>query len=158
MEIIRSVSAAVSKRLKVNIIPIDWLYFLNADFRDTYSFLKEVETWSADDVYSWQFLKLKRIITSAYNGTEAYRELYRSNSIYPSDIGKLADIKNLPKIDKIFVKENFGRLINKSSGRSVVRYTGGSTGTPMKFLLDKQKIFQEKAFFYYFWKLFFSKP
>ena len=94
MEIIRSVSAAVSKRLKVNIIPIDWLYFLNADFRDTYSFLKEVETWSADDVYSWQFLKLKRIITSAYNGTEAYRELYRSNSIYPSDIGKLADIWN----------------------------------------------------------------
>lgn len=152
MEINRTISSVVSKKLKFRIVPTDWLLFLDKDFRKTYFFLKEVESWSVNDVYSWQFQKVKEVILSAYEGTSAYKELYRSQDVHPSDINQFSDLKNIPAIDKIFVKNNYNELVNKAALRSVVRYTGGSTGTPMKFLLDKSKIFQEKAFFYYIWK------
>lgn len=154
MELTKSASRFLSSRLSANLIPTSWLLSLNSTFRKTYNFLMEAESWTESDVLEWQLEKTKSIITDAYKNTIAYKNLYDLHKISPTDINTFKDIKNLPAIDKTFVKKNYNELINRSikKNKSVVRYTGGSTGTPMKFLLDKDKIFAEKAFFYYFWK------
>ncbi|WP_139215164.1 phenylacetate--CoA ligase family protein [Oceanisphaera psychrotolerans] len=83
----------------------------------------------------------------------AYGALYDKNGFNPNELKSFSDVRQLPVIDKPFVKKHYSDLVDVSlADRSVVRYTGGSTGTPMKFLLDKEKIFFEKAFFYYIWK------
>jgi phenylacetate-CoA ligase len=154
MELIKSATRFFSSRLSVNLIPTSWLLNLNPTFRKTYNFLQETESWTESDALEWQLAKSKSIIIDAYTNTAAYKNLYDLHHISPTDISSLKDIKELPTIDKSFVKSNYNELINKSlkNNESVARYTGGSTGTPMKFLLDKEKILMEKAFFYYFWK------
>ncbi len=153
MELIRHLTKEFSKTLSLNIFPTSWLFKLSADFRACHSFLTDVEVWSRSEIEEWQFNKVKEIISGAYQRVPGYKALYDASNINPNDLMRLADLHHLPTIDKTFVKNNYNKLIDATlANRAVVRYTGGSTGTPMKFLLDKEKILFEKAFFYYIWK------
>lgn len=154
MEFAKKIIAYASDRLPISLIPTKHLLFSNKTFRRTYNFLLATESWTDDDVREWQFKKVHSIILEAYRSCPAYRDLYRLSRIDPRDITSPQDLSKIPTIDKLFVKSNYERLINPcvSTRSTVVRHTGGSTGTPMKFLLDREKIFAEKAFFYYSWE------
>ncbi len=154
MEFIKSALNLYSKYIPFQIVPTRPLLFANKHFRDQYYFLKETESWSYNDALTWQISILSELVKSAYTHVPAYKELYTKNGIHHSDITSIQDLKHLPIIDKNFCKQNAEKLINSQvpSHSRVVRNTGGSTGAPMRFLLDKSKIFKEKAFFYYIYE------
>lgn len=153
MEFLKNIVRITSQKLTVHVFPTSWLLWTSSDFRSCYTFLKSTETWSRSDTDQWQFDKIKETILSAFHNVPAYRSLYNDSTVNPHDLSRLSDLSSLPTIDKSFVKKNYDSLKDLSLlSRSVVRYTGGSTGTPMKFLLDKEKIFYEKAFFYHIWQ------
>ncbi|QAS62028.1 hypothetical protein [Clostridium septicum] len=50
--------------------------------------------------------------------------------------------------------DNFDSLVSTEEIDNYVAYTGGSTGKPLKILLDTNSIYKEKAFVYNYWSKF----
>ena len=67
-----------------------------------------------------------------------------------------SDIIKLPIINKSLIQERFNEFINPLlSNKKLITNTGGSTGNPMKFFLEKGKSRpKEKAHFDWFWGLY----
>jgi phenylacetate-CoA ligase len=151
MEFVRSALQLYSRYVPFQLIPTKPLLFANKAFRDQYRFLVETESWTLGDAQSWQLNVVKDLLRSAWEGVPAYKELYSASRIHYTDINSIRDLKQLPLTDKSFHKTHADKLVNSQVSRfaRVARNTGGSTGAPMRFLLDKSKIFKEKAFFYY---------
>lgn len=63
-------------------------------------------------------------------------------------------MKNLPVTDKSFYQKNFDDIFCPSNGRHECRYTGGSTGTPFRYVADKKSISRIRGFNYYLWHKF----
>jgi len=96
----------------------------------------------------YELLKLKETVSYAYENTLYYKELFDGLQVSPYDINDEKDLAKLPTIDKNTVKENYDKLIanNFSSVKSFYVTTGGTSGTPMKFLQSKNIWSKEMAF------------
>ena len=93
-----------------------------------------------------------RTIRSAEK-TPFYKSLYSDYGISFSSIKNIEDLPRLPTIDKISLKENFEQLIVPGQkNNSLYLTTGGSTGTPVGFLLEKGvSRAKETAFLEHIW-------
>lgn len=64
-------------------------------------------------------------------------------------------LKELPITDKELIKNNFEGIFNKSNLFNYENtYTGGSTGSPFNYVIDKKSISYLRAFNYYLWTKF----
>ncbi|MCK4664767.1 MAG: phenylacetate--CoA ligase family protein [Bacteroidales bacterium] len=106
-----------------------------------------MQTWSKEDVFNWQNEKLHDLIHYAYNNTKYYKMIFDENRINPNDIKNIEDLKIIPTLTKKNVIDNYNRLIAKDISQipHIMSSTGGSTGNPMKFLLDKSSWSFSKA-------------
>mgnify|MGYP001172095996 CR=1 FL=1 len=59
-------------------------------------FYNNAQWWSKEMIEEWQLIKLKEIITYAYNNVYGYHQLYKEFGIVPKDIKRL----------KVLVKKN----------------------------------------------------
>ena len=105
-----------------------------------YQLIKKMQTWSNEEISDWQNEKLHDLIHYAYNNTKYYKKIFDENGISPNDIKTKEDLKNVPTLTKQNIIDNYNRLIAKNISqiphhRSA---TGGSTGDPMKYLLDNR--------------------
>ena len=104
-----------------------------------YKEIIKMQNWSANEIEEWRNKKLQELIHYAYNNTKYYKELFDENRISYSDIKTKEDLKNIPTLTKKDVVNNYSKLIAKNNSKipHISSATGGSTGDPMKFLLDK---------------------
>lgn len=100
------------------------------------------------DLEEYKLLKMKETVLYAYENTEYYKKLFNTMQISPFDINDINDFGKLPLIDKNIVKENFEELIvqNYPSNKKYYVTTGGTSGTPMKFLQSNNIWAKELAF------------
>jgi len=100
--------------------------------------LSEMEKLSRDELIFWQSEKLQQIIKHCYNNVPYYRKMMSNLHLLPSDIKTQDDLSKLPFLTKKIIRDNFDKLI--PSNIQKIRYkkhsTGGSTGNPLKYLLD----------------------
>jgi phenylacetate-CoA ligase len=111
----------------------DWLEFLNAS-----------ESWSAEQLRTYQLSEIKRAVRHAYEHTKAYRELYDSAGVGPDSIQTLEDVAKLPIVDKEAIRERLEDFSAHVQNRLYVT-TGGSTGIPFGFYRDKRSFSKELA-------------
>ena len=104
-----------------------------------YHLINKMQAWSKEDILNWQIVKLKELIEHAYNNTEYYKKLFDKHGIKPENITKIEDLKKIPILTKFDIIKNYNELIPKniSTIPHMQSATGGSTGDPMQFLLDK---------------------
>ena len=62
--------------------------------------------------------------------------------------------KELPITDKNFIKNNFNQILCKNPSNFEYSYTGGSTGNPFNYIVDKKSISHSRAFNYILWNKF----
>jgi phenylacetate-CoA ligase len=112
----------------------------------------EREILDPDIIKRNQFLKLKNTLIYAYDHVPYYHELFQKSDFNPYDFSRIEEIKRIPYLTKQDLRENFDKLISTKGVRngSYHATTGGTTGDPLKFLLDYDSIFVENAFIYYF--------
>jgi phenylacetate-CoA ligase len=105
-----------------------------------YKLIKKMQAWSKDEISKWQNVKIQKLIHYAYNNTIYYKNLFDENNINPNNIKTKENLKNIPLLTKQNVIDNYNRLIAKNIHLipHIKSSTGGSTGDPMKFLLDKE--------------------
>src|SRR5699024_2755968 len=62
------------------------------------------ELYSRDEIEKLQFERLRWTLHHAYNNVPAYKELYDSHGVHPSDFKTLNDLELFPTIDKEFLR------------------------------------------------------
>lgn len=109
--------------------------------------LEKSEFYTEEQLTELQNKQLQKVIKHCYKNVAYYRELFKSLNLEPKDIQTKEDLKKLPYLDKYKVRENYDKLIAKNTIRTLcyIGTTGGTTGTPGKFLRDYYSVNFENA-------------
>ncbi|HYG98446.1 MAG TPA: hypothetical protein VD837_04890 [Terriglobales bacterium] len=108
-------------------------------FRNTLQFLLRSERWTGNEHERYQLEKTRQLLQHCYDDVPYYRNSFDRLKFHPSDFKSLADLRALPMLDKMAVEENLKDLVARNISQRRLRYytTGGSTGIPMGFYLDR---------------------
>lgn len=98
------------------------------------------QRWSREQLEEMNWERRRRLLKYAWEKVPFYREKYGSAGLRPEEIKHPDDFSRLPPLTRRELKDNFRELtaegIPPSAGR--LSTTGGSTGVPVKVLLDRR--------------------
>ncbi len=123
------------------------------NFYPIYKKLVQNQWRSYEELKNDQEKQLSHMINFAYNNVPYYHNLFKELRLIPEDIKKIEDLQKLPILTKEIIKYNYEdfKPINLDKIRYYERFTGGSTGTPLKYRLDKFDRFLSGALLYRGW-------
>lgn len=104
-----------------------------------YKKILDANQWlSKDELLSRQWQDLEKLLRHAYENTAYYRELFDKLHLKPSDIKSYEDFQKIPICSREDVVAQHERMIASNYRDKVMRKsTGGSTGVPVQFALDR---------------------
>lgn len=126
----------------------------NKEFCKYFSLLESREALSPLKIKEYQLDQLKHILIHSFQNIPYYKELFNKISFKPEELSSFNGIKIIPFLTKEIIRENFDKLISvkKVKGGCYSTTTSGSSGEPLKLLLDYDSFFKENAFLYYYRK------
>jgi len=138
-------------------IPLQWR--LGSGFTQTFKSLKKSEYWDPAEIREWQLSCLRKIVRHAANRVPWYRNTFKSIGLDWRDIKTLKDIKYIPTITKTQIRENSAEFIAEGVSHNSLRpvVTGGSTGSPLRFYIERENASVEVAFLAHILQLFGGK-
>lgn len=96
--------------------------------------------------------KLRFVLRVAVERVPFYQQFYREAHFDPNDLRELSDWKHVP----VVTKRDFQRFpleARRARGKAGLRVnTGGTSGQPLEFLLDKHAFAREWAHMHHIWK------
>lgn len=108
--------------------------------KNTYASLHELEKsqWlSQEQLLELQFVRLRSHLDYAYQHVAYYRALLDEHDARPDRIKDLGDYRRIPFLTRDTLRDQFARMCSSAPPRGVQRMsTGGSTGSPVAFLVD----------------------
>ena len=95
---------------------------------------------SKEEIERYQYSKLMELIDYSYQHVPYYKDLFNSIDFRPEDFKTIKDIKRIPFLTKNLVREKQDQLISNKWKKENIKIaeTGGTTGLPMSFYLDKR--------------------
>ena len=94
-----------------------------------------------------QLHKIQRLVSYAYEHVPFYRRCYKREGILPQDIKSLKDFEALPFLTRDDVNKHREELVATSyKGEFSAGQTSGSTGEPMRFIMDRSAAYWSYAF------------
>ena len=104
-----------------------------------YHRIQEMNTWSREEIRTWQEEQLHRIVDQAYYHTVYWRKIFDERGLKPADIRTVYDLQKLPVLTKDEIRAHYDEIIpdNVTSIKHRKGQTGGTTGEPMRFLDDE---------------------
>jgi phenylacetate-CoA ligase len=108
-------------------------------YKKTYTFIQQTQQWNTDQIQTYQWQQLKRLIHHAYENVPYYKKLFETRGIIPNDIKSLSDFQQLPFLTKELIQEHEFELkaTNYPPSTFEETITGGSTGFPLRFYVEK---------------------
>ncbi|WP_133126224.1 CoF synthetase [Vibrio breoganii] len=100
---------------------------------------------------AFHYIRLKNVLEFAYNNVDFYKYFYDKNNYSPSSFKCLKDFSKVPIVTKSDLK--LFEINNRSHiERRVFKVnTGGTSGEPLSFYLDKHAFAREWAYMHYIW-------
>ncbi|HET9663825.1 MAG TPA: AMP-binding protein, partial [Burkholderiales bacterium] len=107
--------------------------------------LEESQWWDSERLQSLQLAGLRKLLQHAAEHVPYYRTLFQAQGFDPRGVKALADVARLPLLSKADVRKNLERL--KADGaQGLTRFnTGGSSGEPLIFFLDRERVSHDVA-------------
>lgn len=107
-------------------------------------FLREFERTQflpPEEIRKLQYDRLRSLLDHAYEQCPFYRERMDRVGLRPADLRRLDDLRALPILEKSDIQEQADGMTAKNwPRRDLIRnQTGGSTGAPVSFYLDKMR-------------------
>ena len=92
-----------------------------------------------DEIESYQFRELKRLIDFAWEHIPFYRRYWEHHGFTPEQFQRLQDFSLIPCIDKEIVRANYKDMVprNYDRGRLEQVTSGGTTGLPLSFYINQ---------------------
>jgi len=106
---------------------------------------------SPEELSAYQERRLAVIINQAYEHVPYYRSLFRKLGLRPSDIQGTDDLKKLPLLSRDTVRNGGTDHVADNAARynPVAYKTSGTSGSPLRFYLDRNALILE---FVYYWR------
>ncbi len=107
----------------------------------------------ASQIKEMQLGQLQRLLSHAYTNCGYYRKVFDDLKMGPGDFRSLDDLRRLPLLTKELIRANRNGLEarNKDVFRPLKKSTGGSTGDPLSFLMDRLSYSSQWATVYRQW-------
>lgn len=115
-----------------------------------FSKLKKSQWLTSKELREFQNERLKELITHAYENVVYYRRSFDAANLKPSDICSVDDLQKFPLLTKKQVRCNIDclRACNYPSYRFESMSTGGTTGDPLTFYIERGKSVVNHLAFY----------
>lgn len=128
----------------------NWLFPLHEKLKkhDTVAIKKALEKsqWQSQSEITQQAdTRLQAFITRAVANVPYYQQLFNQHSLSTQDIKSKADLAKLPFLTKTEIRSHFEQLKSVTSGPVKPFTTGGSSGTPLTFLLSNERVSHDVA-------------
>jgi len=113
--------------------------------------LKKNQWKKIQELKKIQLKRLKAIVTHAYYKVPYYHKILNSVKIKPGQIRNLEDLQKIPMTTKSDVQSNHSKIIsnNVDLNKCTVNSTSGSTGTPLKVIVDPEARYYSIALLQY---------
>lgn len=147
-------NALIKRSVRTIFDKLPFFLFKTKSYRDNIELLERFESLSGEEIRQWKFRALYKVIENAYYNVPYYARLYRQVGFHPKDFKRIEDLDKLPLISKKDIKTNLRDFmsVNARMSEMVVKYTGGSTETPMKFFVEHQQEEKEASYFDFIWR------
>lgn len=123
-------------------------------YKNFFHFITQTQWWDADQLREYQLTRTREILNYAYKNVPYYQKLFRKIGFDPPQFKSLDDIKKLPYLTKEIVLKNNEDLTSRDFPKRNIKTacTGGTSGTPMQFHVDRQTHdVYEQAFVWRHW-------
>lgn len=102
---------------------------------------------TAADLAGLQLRRLKNVLEYAAGNCPFYAERMKRAGINAKDVRSLADLQVLPALTKTDIQRNKDDMMAAGfpEGKRVRNQTGGSTGSPLQFYVDKERLASRMA-------------
>lgn len=103
--------------------------------------------FSADELRDLQMRLLREQLLQAYCNVPFYRRRMEKLSLTPVDIRTLEDLRHLPRLTKQDIQDHKEEMLasNIPLRKREQNQTGGSTGSPLQFWVDKERFDSRRA-------------
>lgn len=108
----------------------------------------ERSQWLSEvELQQLQLRLLRTQLIHAYNNVGFYRRSMEAKGITPLDIQSLDDLRFLPVLTKRDIQDHSAELLASSVPEECrsINHTGGSTGSPLQFWVDKERYGSRRA-------------
>jgi len=104
-----------------------------------YREIKRLNSLSRDEITEWQNRQFSDLIRFAYEHTVYYKEVIDKSGYSIDDFTSTKDICRLPILTKEIIRQRYSDIIpdNITKIPHRKRSTGGSTGEPLRFIIDE---------------------
>jgi phenylacetate-CoA ligase len=99
--------------------------------------LEESQWWERRRLDAMRDDKLARLVEHAYAASPHYRRMMDGQGVRPSDVRGLADLPRLPVLTREVLRAHADELRFRDASRVEVGATGGTTGSPIRFVRDR---------------------
>lgn len=108
-------------------------------YRQFKTLAEEGEGWSRQQIQEYQFQEVRRVLLHARDHCAFYRQQFAVAGFDPAKFNSLADLEKAPLLTKARLIEDRERMLSDAFPQSARLYitTGGSTGVPVGFYLQK---------------------
>lgn len=115
---------------------------------DTVRIRRELEAsqWLAPEALAaLQLTRLKALLTTAGREVPYYRALFERLGFEPQAIRTVADLEQLPRLDKATIRAQSEALKRDGANDLATFNTGGSSGEPLTFFIGKERVGHDVA-------------
>jgi len=108
-------------------------------FWETYNLLKDSQWWSREKLEQYQMQELRKLLFHSYLHVPYYRRLFDEHGLRPEAIDDFSDLNKIPLLTKEIIRDNYTDLMatNLPAKSFIKSTTGGSSGTPLGFLVQR---------------------
>ena len=146
----------IKKILRPLIYKLPNKYRYGKYYRDFYKQIDDFFQLPLEEKRKIQLKKIQEIVEYAYFNVPYYKELFDKNNI-SYKINSFEEFEKIPYLTKDIIRNNLDKLKSKEKIKNIKVTTGGTTGMPMEFYLDKKVAINELAFVDYYWNKFSNK-
>ena len=102
--------------------------------------LEKTQWWNPSELEAFQQERLQALLKHAYENISYYHRIFKELKLKPEDIKNVEDLQKLPILTKEHIRNNLDDLTAKNYSKEelIPSATGGSTGEPMRFFIDKE--------------------
>ena len=126
---------------------------ISEPFRGYITELEQTQWWNGTQLRELQDARLRILIRHAYENVPYYRRIFDERGLKPADILTARDLYKLPVLLKEDVRRCSDQLraCNVPRSRVTTGRTGGTTGIPLEFSLDKERVIFDHALIQRHW-------
>lgn len=113
--------------------------------------IKKFDHFDQKQKQSYIFHNVKRTVSSAYKNNGFYRDHYDAKGFHYDALKCFSDLKQIPLIKKSDLKKYKLEERSKKTGGELLINTGGTSGEPLEFYIDKNAFAREWAHMHHIW-------